>query len=63
MSFVDRFEPLGSKVMGKNQKRKQLNNLIKVLRTTLSDDEIREIRNFLARIAELLVEAYLDEKL
>lgn len=46
--------------MDKEQKEKESKKLAKMLRETFSDEELREMKKFLARIAKLLVEAYLD---
>ena len=46
--------------MDKEQKEKELKKLAEILRETFSDEELQEMKNFLARIVELLVEAYLD---
>lgn len=46
--------------MDKEQKEKDLRKLSEILRETLSEEELLEIKEFLARIADLLIEAYLD---
>ena len=46
--------------MEEKAKEKQLRKLAEILRETFSDKELGEIKGFLKRIAEFLVEAYLD---
>ncbi len=41
-------------------KEQDLRKLSGILRETFSEEELREIKDFLARIADVLVEAYLD---
>ena len=42
------------------QKEKELKKLAKILRECFSEEELLEIRDFLERIASLLIEAYID---
>jgi hypothetical protein len=42
------------------QKEKELKKLAEILRESFSVEELEEVRNFLARIADLLIEAYID---
>ena len=42
------------------QKEKELKKLAEILKESFSEDELEEVRNFLARIADLLIEAYID---
>ena len=42
------------------QKEKELKKLAEILRESFSEEELEELRNFLARIADLLIEAYID---
>ena len=42
------------------QKEKELKKLAEMLRESFSEEELREIKDFLARIADLLIEAYID---
>jgi len=46
--------------MDKEQKEKELKKLAEILKGAFSDEELQEMKNFLVRITELLVEAYLD---
>jgi hypothetical protein len=48
------------KIQNMDKEQKDLGKLAEMLRETFSEEELREMRNFLARIADLLVEAYLD---
>jgi hypothetical protein len=42
------------------QKEKELKKLAKILKECFSEKELKEIRDFLERIAALLIEAYID---
>jgi len=42
------------------QKQKELKKLAEILRECFSEEELKEIRDFLERIASLLIEAYID---
>jgi hypothetical protein len=42
------------------QKEKELRKLAEILRENFSEEELREVKDFLARIADLLIEAYID---
>ena len=42
------------------QKEKELKKLAEILRESFSEEELREIKDFLARIVDLLIEAYID---
>ncbi len=42
------------------QKEKEFRKLVEILRKSFSEEELREIKDFLARIADLLIEVYID---
>jgi len=42
------------------QKEKEFRKLAEILRKSFSEEELKEIRDFLARIADLLIEVYID---
>jgi hypothetical protein len=42
------------------QKEKELKRLAEMLKECFSEEELLEIRDFLERIASLLIEAYID---
>jgi len=46
--------------MDKGRQEKESKELAEILKESFSDEELQEMKNFLARIADLLVEAYLD---
>lgn len=46
--------------MDNEQKERGIRELSEILKLEFSDEELREIKGFLNRIAGLLVEAYLD---
>ena len=49
---------LSSRVM--EEKQEQLKKLVEILRETFSEEELKEMKDFLARIVDRLIGAYLD---
>jgi len=42
------------------EKQEQLKKLVEILRETFSEEELKEMKDFLARIVDRLIGAYLD---